>query len=382
MSEYQWIEFRAIESPLDQEAIGFMHTQSSRAEIDEWRFTNEYTFGNFRGDPEEMLRRGYDLHVHYSNFGIRNLYFRFRDGFEYADLVDQYSYEEQICWLPDEQGSGGILIISPEGESDTYDEIWNPETLASDFVPLWEMINRGDMRPLYVAYLALCIWFDPDADEDEYLEPPVPAGLKQSHPGLDRLCGYLEVDSDLLDVAAEASADSQDQTLDSKRIDEWLQSQDREQMKSTLQRVLCNPSQEPQRLLREIAAELFSHSAPQQSRRSLLEMRRQADEVRRRRSEAIEAKQAQHEANLERLAHVLHERQIQSIARDPNPILRRIDKAIEEKRRVSYKRAADDLKLLQEALGPVFTRAKAEEILSKYPSRSALQSEIRKALDG
>jgi hypothetical protein len=69
MSEYQWVEFRAIESPLNSDAIEFMQTQSSRAEVDQWRFANEYNFGSFGGDCREMLRRGYDLHVHYSSFG-------------------------------------------------------------------------------------------------------------------------------------------------------------------------------------------------------------------------------------------------------------------------------------------------------------------------
>ncbi|WP_442510434.1 hypothetical protein SH528x_002055 [Novipirellula sp. SH528] len=382
MSEYQWVEFRAIESPLDQEAIKFMLSQSSRAEIDQWRFANEYNFGRFHGDALEMLRRGYDLHVHYSSFGHRLLYFRFRDGFEFADLVDQYTDGDQICWQPDEQGSGGTLMILPEGDAGTFDVVWEPETLASDFVPLWEMINRGDMRPLYVAYLALCAWFDPNAEDDNDWEPPVPAGLKQSHPSLDRLADYLEVDGDLLDLAAEASAELRDQTLDSERIHEWLQSQDREQMRSALQRVLCNPSQEPQRLLREITAQLFSPSVLQQSRRSLREMRRRADEVARQRCEAMEAEKARQKAEVERSRRENHERQIQSIASDPNPILRRIDQAIEEKKRPSYQQAAGDLKLLQETLGPVFARAKAEELRSKYPSRSALHSEIRKALDG
>tara|TARA_R110002073_G_scaffold35970_12_gene104916 strand:- start:2908 stop:4056 length:1149 start_codon:yes stop_codon:yes gene_type:complete len=382
MSEYQWIEFRAIESPLDQEAIEFMHSQSSRAEIDQWRFANEYNFGDFHGDAPEMLRRGYDLFVHYSNFGHRLLYFRFRDGFAFGDLVDQYTDDEQICWEADEQGSGGTLMIIPEGDAGTFDVLWEPETLASDFVPLWEMIHRGDMRPLYVAYLALCAWFDPDSDDDDDRDPPIPAGLKQSHPGLDRLAEYLEVDRDLLDVAAEASADLQDQTLDSERIDKWLQNQDREQLRSKLKRVLCNPTAEPQRMLREIADELFSPSGPEPSRSSLREMLRQANEVARQRSEAIEAEKARKKAEAERLQRERHERQIQSIVSDPNPILRRIDEAVEEKKRPSYQRAASDLKLLQEALGPAYAQAKADELRSKYPSRSALHSEIRKALEG
>lgn len=62
-----------------------MHEQSTRAEIDRWSFTNEYHFGNFRGDFMEMMRRGYDVHVHYTNFGLRRIYFRIPYGFEHAD---------------------------------------------------------------------------------------------------------------------------------------------------------------------------------------------------------------------------------------------------------------------------------------------------------
>ena len=384
MSEYQWVEFRAIESPLDQDAVEFMHTQSSRAEIDQWRFANEYNFGDFHGDALQMLRRGYDLHMHYSNFGYRLLYFYFRDGFDYADLVEQYTDGDQICWQPDESGSGGVLMISPQGDAGTFDAIWDFKTLASDFIPLWEMIDRGDMRPLYIAYIALCSWFDPDDgdDDDDLLEPPVPAGLKQSHPGLDRLCTFLELDGDLLDLASEASAESQDESLDSKHIGEWLKSQNRDQLESILQRVLGNPQQEPQRLLREITCEMFSPNKPEESRRSLREMRRKADDVGIQRYEAHKAEEARKKTEAERIAREKHENQIQLIAKDPNPTLLRIDQAIEERKRPSYQRAASDLKLIQEALGPVFARAKAEELRNQYPSRSALHSEIRKALDG
>ena len=53
-----------------------MRQQSSRAEITPWSFDNEYHFGDFRGDALTMLRRGYDMHLHYANFGIRKLLIR------------------------------------------------------------------------------------------------------------------------------------------------------------------------------------------------------------------------------------------------------------------------------------------------------------------
>ncbi len=42
MSEYQYVGFRAIEKPVSEENLEYMHKQSSRAEITPWSFGNEY----------------------------------------------------------------------------------------------------------------------------------------------------------------------------------------------------------------------------------------------------------------------------------------------------------------------------------------------------
>ncbi|WP_153556650.1 hypothetical protein [Roseimaritima sediminicola] len=120
MAEYQWVEFRAVDAPLDDAALSFMHGQSTRAVISRWQFTNEYLFGDFRGDVMEMMRRGYDVHVHYANFGIRRLCFRIPDGFKYASELQSYLSVDGIYWAPDDQGSGGILSLEPEGDANHW----------------------------------------------------------------------------------------------------------------------------------------------------------------------------------------------------------------------------------------------------------------------
>jgi hypothetical protein len=62
MSEYRYIGFRAAEKPVSDKDLEYMRQQSTRAEITPWSFDNEYHFGDFRGDAEGMLRRGYDIH--------------------------------------------------------------------------------------------------------------------------------------------------------------------------------------------------------------------------------------------------------------------------------------------------------------------------------
>ena len=76
MSEHQIVAFRAIDAPVSKANLEYMERQSSRAEITPWSFDNEYNYGDFRGNAEEMLRRGYDLHLHYANFGVRKCWSR------------------------------------------------------------------------------------------------------------------------------------------------------------------------------------------------------------------------------------------------------------------------------------------------------------------
>lgn len=67
MSEYQYIAFRAIDRPLTEKELEFAQTQSSRANITRWSFENEYHYGNFRGDANALLRKGFDVYLHYAN---------------------------------------------------------------------------------------------------------------------------------------------------------------------------------------------------------------------------------------------------------------------------------------------------------------------------
>jgi hypothetical protein len=57
MSEYQYYDFRAIDKPLDQDEMDDLRSLSSRAEITSTSLTNEYSYGSFRGKPEDLMSR-------------------------------------------------------------------------------------------------------------------------------------------------------------------------------------------------------------------------------------------------------------------------------------------------------------------------------------
>ena len=158
MSEYQYVEFRAIDRPLDDKALAFMQRQSTRAEITRWSFTNEYHFGDFHGNAIEMLRRGYDLHLHYANFGIRKLMFRLPRGLPLpAKQCQPFLKTDGLRWHKDGKGPGGVLEISPCLEPGEMEDLWDLDEWLDRLVPLRQSLVDGDPRPLYAAWLCAAI---------------------------------------------------------------------------------------------------------------------------------------------------------------------------------------------------------------------------------
>src|ERR1700733_2166095 len=122
MSEHQVVIFRAIDRPVSDENLKYMKEQSSRAKITPWSFENEYHYGDFRGDALEMLRRGYDLHLHWANFGIRKLLIRFPQGLPNASAAKPYFGEDSLSFIKDKQGPGGALCIQPYHEPGDFED--------------------------------------------------------------------------------------------------------------------------------------------------------------------------------------------------------------------------------------------------------------------
>ena len=177
MSEYQYITFRAIDSAVSKKNLAYMRRQSTRAEIGPRSFINEYTFGDFHGNAMEMLRRGYDIHLHYANYGLRSLYFRLPQGLPDSKAAKPYLDGESIRFVKDREGRGGTLAIEPCYEPGDLEELWEFEELIDDLVPLRSEITEGDLRPLYLAHLAVSC--DCNHDPEETVEAPVPGGLNQ-----------------------------------------------------------------------------------------------------------------------------------------------------------------------------------------------------------
>ena len=90
---YERIPIRCLsvlDAPVTTENLKYMRRQSGHAEITPWSFESEYDFGDFHGNAVGMLQRGYDIHLHYANFGVRSLMLRLPHGFPDSKAAHAY----------------------------------------------------------------------------------------------------------------------------------------------------------------------------------------------------------------------------------------------------------------------------------------------------
>ena len=67
MSEYQYYEFLTIDRPLTADEMTELRALSTRAVITPTSFTNVYNWGNFKGNPDQLMQRYFDAHVYVAN---------------------------------------------------------------------------------------------------------------------------------------------------------------------------------------------------------------------------------------------------------------------------------------------------------------------------
>ena len=60
MSEYQYYEFTAVDRPLTTREQAELRSLSTRADITATSFVNTYEWGDFKGDPRQLMERYFD----------------------------------------------------------------------------------------------------------------------------------------------------------------------------------------------------------------------------------------------------------------------------------------------------------------------------------
>ena len=139
------LEFLASDRPLTAQQQAAMHQLSSRVQLSSTSAVFTYAFGNFRGEPLDVLAKHFDAMLYLANWGSKQLAFRFPKGAVDLQALQPYYYgvdEIEVRTV----GEHVILDIAFHG--DWIDD--EPGCLAP-LAPLRDDLLRGDLRALYLA---------------------------------------------------------------------------------------------------------------------------------------------------------------------------------------------------------------------------------------
>jgi hypothetical protein len=218
MSEYQYYELLAIDRPLTREGMSALRALSTRAHITPVSFTNEYQWGDFKGNPDDLMRRFFDAHVYVANWmtaifmvrlPIEAIPKKTAEAMAVDGVLDLDATKTHwvITWRLDESENCDRFGME-DGRG------WMPR-LAS----IRDELLRGDIRSLYIGWLAAVT---KEMVDDDALEPLPVEGLGSLTATQQALAEFLEVDENLLAGAGMGSPALQTGEPSQKEMDDWL----------------------------------------------------------------------------------------------------------------------------------------------------------------
>lgn len=366
MSEYQYYEFVAIDEPLTSKQMAELRARSSRASITPTSFVNDYQWGNLKGDPVDWMRRYFDAHVYVANWCTCLLYLRVPKSAFDAETLRAFKTKDVFSV---EQTKTHWLLEWGLDESDNYDRFAKEDGRGwmGRLAPLRDELLRGDMRPLYLGWLAGVSAGEVDEKAAEPLPPP---GLSRLTAAQQSLAEFLEVDEDLL--AAAALSDQQGSKPDSEgdaELDVWIAAVPAAEKTVMLKLLLTGNAQQAERKLklRFLAWQREQQSLvrPETRRRTVAELQELAASAAeaRKRQEAVRRKKAEAERRAKR------ETYLRTLAADFDPCWQAADKLAERGIASAYDEVKRALVDLSEAYALCAARADFDRQLVQFMAR-------------
>ncbi len=219
MSEYQYYEFQAIDRPLSEDDQRWLRGLSTRAQITTTSFTNVYHWGDFRGDPIKIMERCFDAFVYVANWGSRQFMVRLPHGSFDAAHARQYCHRCSASLL---MKRGCVLIdLHRDEEPGEWDGWEDGSAWMASLARLRDDLLDGDWRCLYLAWL---VGIETESLPDSAKEPPVPPGLKDLTAPLRAFVDFLDIDTELIEVAAKRSRPSGATEPSATELEDWIRS--------------------------------------------------------------------------------------------------------------------------------------------------------------
>ncbi len=383
MSEYQYYEFRAVDRPLGEREMAELRELSTRAEITPTGLVNTYNWGDFRGNPYKLMEKYFDAFVYVANWGTHQLMFRIPRRLIDAKTASPYRTGEGL--LLKIKGEHVLLeFLSDTEEPEDFEvggEGWLPSmiTLRSDLL-------RGDLRSLYLGWLA-CLWTE-ELDDDAP-EPPVPPGMRELTAPLSALAEFLRLDADLLEVASEASAGDAPPGPSPEELEEWIKGlPDSEKTAMLLQLAREEPIYARAKLLKRFReASVLKH--PQQAgergsgARTVGELLAAAEKLAEERRCIAAERAAKEKARREREEAVAREKHLAGLAEREGEAWREVEELIGMRRQKEYDQAVTLVTDLREVAAMAGKERQAEarirQLWERHARKTTLLERLRKA---
>jgi hypothetical protein len=349
VSTYQYYEFLAIDRPLDERQQAEVRALSTRARITATSFTNEYHWGDFRGDPRTMMERYYDAHLYLSNWGTHQVMLRLPRSLLDLKTVESYCAEPHAtAWTTREH-----LILDLTSQDESGDWIEGAEDSLSAIASVRAELAAGALRPLYLAWLAGYGAWERDEgdfndDEEDELEPPVPAGLGSLTAPQRALADFLRLDADLLTIAAQASPPLAVTRDDPRKLANWIKDLLAEDTETFLLQVAEGHGARVQMdLLRRFRG---SHAIGDDGcpRRTVAQLLNAAAGLKLERRRQAEAAHAAEEARREGQRALAREKRLDALTRDKETAWVRVEDLIDTRKQDNYDAAVELLEDLRE----------------------------------
>ena len=262
MSEYQYYEFAAIDRPLTGAEMALLRDVSTRADITPTGFVNHYEWGDLKADPSDWMRRYFDAFVYTANW--HSCRFALRVPLSTFSKTELQSFEiENVLDIEATDTHWVINWSLCDSESEDYDRFGAEDGCGwmRRLAPLREEVLHGDLRPLYLGWLAAAASGELD---DATLEPAVPPDLSVLFPAQQALAEFLEIDPDMLTAATAGSASSPpDATAQTRLVDAWLKEWTHDKMTAAIKLMVQGKALEAERQVRS------RHTAWLKARRAL-----------------------------------------------------------------------------------------------------------------
>ena len=380
MSEYQYYEFVAIDEPLTLKQMAELRSRSSRATITPTRFVNDYEWGNFKGDPVDWMRRYFDAHVYVANWCTCCLLLRVpKEAFD-ARTLRAFRTESVFSFG---RTDTHWLLEWTLSESEDYARFGEDDgrDWMGRLLPLRNELLRGDLRPLYLGWLA-----GVSAGEvgETATEPGPPRGLSRLTGAQRSLAEFLEVDQDLLKAAGTPDRQSPEfDVSENAKLDAWLAELPLAEKTASLKLLLTERSQQAERKLNARLHAWRRERQPggvrESRRRTVAEMQELATSITaaRKRQEAAEHERAEAERRAK------HETHLRTLAADFDRCWQTADGHAERGIASAYDEVRRVLVELAEAYTLCASRSdfdrRLEQFMGRHGGRAALASRLSAA---